>query len=323
MELPTISSSELSEDSLRRVFDKFSGFYISIPDEIWNERLKIEQAMNLFESREDKERFCLNKLEGVNPSFFGGYVFSGTENTAAALSSAHNDPTKKLRKDMASKFTPQTLSDMFSNKTDEDRFFNENEGIAKDYEELCNTFEVFREFITELSLKLSKIVSDIYSDELNGVELKCSFLLRYLNYGEASTDDDSDNIRMGAHADVSLMTIISEIGCPNGFHSLQLKFGDKWISVPPKKKAILVQFGEILRYISKGQINSMLHRVIMPPTNLNQGSNRSSLIMFIIPSDDVKFYTLDGAFPQIHKALQSKLVTYKDLIAEVYSSYKY
>ncbi|MGI9473519.1 MAG: 2OG-Fe(II) oxygenase family protein [Rubripirellula sp.] len=98
---------------------------------------------------------------------------------------------------------------------------------------------------------------------------------------------DSDrSIRMGAHRDDSLITILHQSMPNNGFAALQIQLPGEttWRSVPPSDRHFVVNIGEPLTYLSGGRVVATRHRVVGPPADQVVGSSRTSLVHFYVPN---------------------------------------
>ena len=106
-------------------------------------------------------------------------------------------------------------------------------------------------------------------------------LLRFLAY-----PDHGEGIRMGAHYDDTLFTVLHQSVPENGFGALQVQLpGEEgWQSVEPGDDVFVVNVGEALTFLSGGRIVATKHRVVGPPDERAQGSARTSLAHFYLPN---------------------------------------
>ena len=92
-------------------------------------------------------------------------------------------------------------------------------------------------------------------------------------------------IACGAHSDYGMLTLLLTDENPG----LQIKtHGSKWISVPPRKGAFIVNLGDMLERWTNGLYLSTVHRVIS-----NGDSERYSIPFFYEPSFDTEVSVLD------------------------------
>jgi isopenicillin N synthase-like dioxygenase len=112
-------------------------------------------------------------------------------------------------------------------------------------------------------------------------------VLRFLDY-----PDQAGGIRMGAHYDDTLLTVLHQSVPKNGFAALQVTFSgeDDWHSVEPSDDVFVVNIGEALTYISGGRAVATRHRVIAPDPEHTEGSARTSLVHFFLPTWNARLW---------------------------------
>lgn len=106
--------------------------------------------------------------------------------------------------------------------------------------------------------------------------------MRYLNYPEV----ESTALRMAAHYDDNLLTLLHQSRTTNGFSSLQVMLpgGTEWQSVPADDRYFVVNVGESLMYLTEGRVVATKHRVVNPPPDQRAGSARTSIAFFHLPN---------------------------------------
>jgi len=116
-------------------------------------------------------------------------------------------------------------------------------------------------------------------------------VLRFLDY-----PDESGGIRMGAHYDDTLLTVLHQSVPRNGFAALQVMLPgqNEWHSVEPSDDVFVVNVGEPLTYISGGRVVATRHRVIAPPPERADGSARTSLVHFFLPNWNARLWPAAG-----------------------------
>jgi len=112
-------------------------------------------------------------------------------------------------------------------------------------------------------------------------------VLRFLAY-----PDHASGIRMGAHYDDTLVTVLHQSVPKSGFAALQvlLPGEEEWRSVEPSDDVFVVNVGEALTYISGGRIVATKHRVVGPPPEHAAGSARTSLVHFFLPNWNARLW---------------------------------
>lgn len=106
-------------------------------------------------------------------------------------------------------------------------------------------------------------------------------VLRFLAY-----PNYAGGVRMGAHYDSTLLTVLHQSVPENGFAALQVQLpgDDEWRSVAPSDDVFVVNIGEALTYLSGGRVVATKHRVVGPPEGSAAGSARTSLVHFHLPN---------------------------------------
>jgi isopenicillin N synthase-like dioxygenase len=115
----------------------------------------------------------------------------------------------------------------------------------------------------------------------DGVASRPASMLRFQAY-----PDRGGGIRMGAHTDDSLLTVLHQSVPESGFAALQVELPgeDTWRSVPPSDDVFVCNVGESLAYLTGGRVLATRHRVIAPPEGRAAGSARTSLVHFFHPN---------------------------------------
>mmetsp|Transcript_32818 Transcript_32818/g.71635 ORF Transcript_32818/g.71635 Transcript_32818/m.71635 type:complete len:331 (+) Transcript_32818:38-1030(+) len=119
--------------------------------------------------------------------------------------------------------------------------------------------------------------------------------LRYPDVKEERCADKSDTVeRMATHFDMTLLSVLCQTPCPNGFVSLQALIGDDWVPVPYVAGTLVVNFGAVLNAITNGRVLAAKHRVVAPPTELREGSSRESTVLFYMADPELLLKPLQG-----------------------------
>jgi isopenicillin N synthase-like dioxygenase len=126
-------------------------------------------------------------------------------------------------------------------------------------------------------------------------------VLRFLDY-----PDKAGGLRMGAHYDDTLLTVLHQSVPRNGFAALQVMLSghDDWRSVEPSDDVFVVNMGEALTYISGGKVVATRHRVVAPAPEHTEGSARTSLVHFFLPNWNARLW------PATEKAVDHQLTRF-------------
>lgn len=121
--------------------------------------------------------------------------------------------------------------------------------------------------------------------------------MRLINYPAVSCEspkrdavnDDSGDIRAGAHSDYGSLTLLFRQPSDQG--GLQVlrqddSAGPTWIDVPCLPNAIVVNIGDALEFWTAGRLRSTVHRVAFP-RNAKENVARLSIPVFIQPDRNV------------------------------------
>jgi isopenicillin N synthase-like dioxygenase len=101
-----------------------------------------------------------------------------------------------------------------------------------------------------------------------------------------STRNDELDVRVAAHTDVSMFTVVAQTPAPGGRGGLQVYHAatDTYRTVPPVPGALVVNIGDCLRDWSGGRLASTRHRVALIPES--GAAARFSLAYFVSPDHD-------------------------------------
>jgi deacetoxycephalosporin-C synthase len=121
--------------------------------------------------------------------------------------------------------------------------------------------------------------------------LDCDPVLRFRYFPEVPEDRCAEfqPNRMAPHYDLSIVTLIHQTPCPNGFISLQYKTGDIFVDLPPLPNALIIICGAVATLVSNGKIKAPTHRVLAPTLAQRVGSDRTSSVFFLRPNHDFTF----------------------------------
>lgn len=95
--------------------------------------------------------------------------------------------------------------------------------------------------------------------------------------------------RMAPHYDLSIVTLIHQTPCANGFVSLQAEIGGELVDLPHVPEAVIVLCGAIAPLVTQGAVPAPRHHVRSPGADQRKGSGRTSSVFFLRPSTDFTF----------------------------------
>jgi len=115
-----------------------------------------------------------------------------------------------------------------------------------------------------------------------------TILFRIFNYPPSSEHTQG----VGAHTDYGLLTILSQ----DDIGGLQIRYGDRWIDVPPVRGSFVCNIGDMLERLTSGRYTSALHRVVNRSTQ-----QRLSMPFFFDPRFDAKLASLPNVGPVVER----------------------
>ncbi|KAG6002230.1 hypothetical protein E4U21_003321, partial [Claviceps maximensis] len=121
--------------------------------------------------------------------------------------------------------------------------------------------------------------------------LDCEPLLRLRYFPEVCPERvaEREPLRMAAHYDLSVVTLIHQTACENGFVSLQCEVDGEFVDVPTRKDTMVVFCGAVGTLVSEGRIKAPRHHVRAPGADQMKGSGRTSNVFFLRPRPDFRF----------------------------------
>jgi isopenicillin N synthase-like dioxygenase len=107
-------------------------------------------------------------------------------------------------------------------------------------------------------------------------------VMRFLHYPEVA----SEGLRMAAHYDDNLLTLLHQSTPENGFAALEVMLPreDVWRPVEPDDRYFVVNVGDSLMYLTEGRAIATKHRVVNPPPEKIAGGARTSLVFAHLPN---------------------------------------
>ena len=116
-------------------------------------------------------------------------------------------------------------------------------------------------------------------------------MLRLRYFPEVPADRVAEQVplRMAPHYDLSIVTLIHQTPCANGFVSLQAEVGGEMVDLPSVPGTIVVLCGAVATIASQGAVPAPKHHVAAPPAHLQAGSGRTSSVFFLRPRASFTF----------------------------------
>ena len=127
---------------------------------------------------------------------------------------------------------------------------------------------------------------DHFADMCKGGEtISIMRLFRYLNADHIESDVAEGKARLGSspHRDWHFVTIILQDDSNKAGGGLEIEKDGRWWPVDTNNDELLVLGGEYLSLISQGRFQAPVHRVLLPPTGVE---DRMSGVLFYYPNFD-------------------------------------
>jgi isopenicillin N synthase-like dioxygenase len=159
-----------------------------------------------------------------------------------------------------------------------------------------------------------------YSESSMQSLLDCDPLLRFRYFPEVPEHRcaESEPLRMAPHYDLSIVTLIHQTKCDNGFVSLRCNFGGTLVELPPIPNAIIVMGGAVATVISGGKVKAPIHQVHAPHRMQSVGSSRTSHVFFLRPKPEFEFSVPLANSLGLKIAFDQKIATFQDWVGGMY-----
>ena len=242
----------------------------------WNSQKNIKNICNVgnkfFNSSEkNKRRLAPKKWNSRNKNIYRGY-FPNDVNGKEGLDIGDLKVTKKYANSTKNKYIEYLNLNKSINK-------NSIKILSNYFNEIFNLGETLFQSIVKLYKK------DINSSKKVFSRVKTLSTLRFNYYPNQTTPVEiskQDGVALGCetHVDSGIFTILYQD--KKGGLQVQNRKNKKWYNVPFNKKALVVNTGSALEFLSKGKFKATNHRVLWNKTK------RMSIPFFFEPSYDFK-----------------------------------
>lgn len=225
------------------------------------ETMILETSQQIFSQNQEGKNKILSKDRAKR-----GYAPFGGENYGSLVG-------EKMPNDLVEKYRvgPPTV-DL------EDSYYHAKEGkmhfypnsfgdltteVVNNIIEYYNKIDQLSIIILELIALSMKIPVDFFTSKMN----KHTSILTFNHFPHVTNEEllnyPNNQLRIAAHTDVSMITIVSQSYCQNGHLEIMLP-NEEWIRVPYIPGAFIVNIGDCLSYWTGNVLKSTLHRVTLP-----------------------------------------------------------
>ena len=298
--VPTFSLVELREgrrrDEFRRCLTELGVFYMTdYGASVADHQHATDVAMRFFENGTAAEKAAVTTPD---PTIRRGYSALEAESTAQVTSTGEYT-------DYSMSFSMGIGGNLFPSGEFEGvwtRYYQQLYGIAQ---------TTAREVLDAVGAR-----PEGGMDEL----LDCDPVLRLRYFPEVPEYRvaEKEPLRMASHYDLSIITLIHQTPCANGFVSLHAEIGDETVDLPYVPDAIIVMCGAVASLVSGGAVLAPKHQVQAPPVDKRVGSARTSSVFFLRPSSDFTFSIPEARQCGFDVSVTGETATFADWIGHNY-----
>jgi deacetoxycephalosporin-C synthase len=150
--------------------------------------------------------------------------------------------------------------------------------------------------------------------------LECDPVLRFRYFPEVPLGRcaESQPFRMASHYDISVITLVHQIPCENGFVSLQWDRHGARVDLPVRENSVLVFCGAVSTLLTGGRVKTPRHHVAAPAHDQRVGSSRTSSVFFLRPNPDVMLSMKVARACGFNTDLPGDFASFQDWIGENY-----
>ncbi|MDM5179171.1 2OG-Fe(II) oxygenase family protein [Massilia sp. DJPM01] len=150
--------------------------------------------------------------------------------------------------------------------------------------------------------------------------LDCDPVLRLRYFPEVPEHRvaECEPLRMAPHYDLSIVSLIHQTACANGFVSLRAQIGGETVDLPVMPDTMLVLCGAIATLVTQGAVPAPRHHVAAPPARLRAGSGRNSSVFFLRPSPSFTFSVPEAKKYGLDVCLDTDTATFGEWIGSNY-----
>jgi len=124
--------------------------------------------------------------------------------------------------------------------------------------------------------------------------------------------------RMAPHYDLSIITLIHQTPCANGFVSLHVEIGGEPVGLPAVPDTVIGLCGAIAPLVTRGTLPAPRHFVAAPDARRRVGSGRTSSVFFLRPSTDFTFSVPEARDYGLDVSLTAETATFGQWIGTNY-----
>lgn len=182
-----------------------------------------------------------------------------------------------------------------------------------------DVYDRYFNYAYELGLEVSKQILNT-AEVSKDTKVDYDPLFRFRLFPEVTKDRCAENepLRMAPHYDISMVTIIQQTPCQNGFVSLQCESSNGLIEVPHKQDCVVVLCGAVATIVTNGKVKAPKHSVKSPGKDHMVGSERTSSVMFLRPTNEFEFSVSQAKANGIDVVLEQENATFGEWMSVNY-----
>jgi deacetoxycephalosporin-C synthase/deacetoxycephalosporin-C hydroxylase len=160
----------------------------------------------------------------------------------------------------------------------------------------------------------------------DGIEIEallaCDPVLRLKCFPEVPEHRAAERVpmRIAPHYDLSIVTLIHQTPCPNGFVSLQAEAAGQWVALPAVPGTVVVLCGAVTTLATGGQVPAPRHQIAAPPASLRAGSDRTSSVFFLRPAPSFAFSVSEARRFGFNVSLGHEHATFGEWVGNNYTA---
>jgi deacetoxycephalosporin-C synthase/deacetoxycephalosporin-C hydroxylase len=301
IQVPTFSLPELRagkcKDEFRNCLEKMGVFYLkNIGIAEASHARAVHAAMDFFISGSEEDK---RKVTNTIPDIRRGYARLEGESTARVTNTGEYS-------DYSMAYSMGLSGNLFP---------------SPEFERAFNFY--FEETYSAAQTTAREVLTTIGANHPGGIDRlvdSCDPLLRLRYFPDVPQDRcaEREPLRMAPHYDLSIVTLIQQTPCANGFVSLQCHAGDRQILLPHCPDATIVLCGAVASIVSGGKVKAPRHQVRAPTSEYRVGSARTSSVFFLRPSADFRFSVSVAKACDLDVSLPGPTATFKEWISGNY-----
>lgn len=186
-----------------------------------------------------------------------------------------------------------------------------------------NHFDQLYELAQIVAKEVLQMAGDYSERSLESLS-DCDPVLRFRYFPEVPEHRcaEDEPLRMAPHYDLSIVTLINQTKCPNGFVSLQCNFDGTLVELPPISNALIVMCGAVASVASGGAVKAPVHQVVAPSREQRVGSNRTSNVFFLRPKPEFEFSVTAARACGLNIESDREKITFQEWIGGNYRNLK-